>query len=936
MAETFLSPVIQKLFELLAEEVNLLKGVHREVKSLRDELEIIQPFLRDAEAKLEKGELRDATKVWLKQMREEADRIEDIVDDYLHYLATKGQGHRKRRFVDFVRKACHLAKSMKPRYDIASEIRQIKESLREIKKRGQSYGLRPFEQGSSSNNKNMPNVDESIDLRLGSLFIEEDDLVGIDSTSKELIKSLVEGPSTRMVISLVGEGGIGKTTLAKKVYDDVKSHFDCYAWISVSQSYNMENVLKNMRSQIWSKKSPVREIGSIEGLIDLLRNYLQKKRYVVVFDDVWERDFWGVIKHAFPSKNKGDRIIITTRNTSIAISMKETPFDLVQELKPWPWELAWELFCKKAFPLEFEKRCPQVLDHLSREIVRKCQGLPLVIVAIAGLLSTKEMIELEWRRVLDNLNDEFENNPQLTSVSKVLSFSYHDLPYHLKSCFSYFGIFPENYSILDKRLYRLWIAEGFIKSRRDKTLEQVAQEYLNELIHRNLVSFNIQSGYIRRCQVHDLMREIILTRTDELCFGQILNSSKPRFQGKSRRLSIYNTTEDVLKVVGDSKIRTVIMFNIDELTSCFVVNLFENCRLLKVLDFEDAPLDNLPCEVGNLLHLKYLNLNGTKVKTLPKSIANLHNLQALNLFDTLVEELPIEVNKLRNLQHLLAEWYNNENEFSLYSFGCVRIQEGIGCLEKLQTLTFVEAYGRVGFVNELEKLTKLETLGIGKVSAEMGKALVASIGKMNLLEVLYINSVSHEEILDLKCTSSPPFLRYLSLRCRLQEFPDWISKLQNLRGLSLRFSRLTDEPLKCLKGLPNLAFILLYQAYDGAELHFEEGGFKKLKELKLGKLEGLKVVKIDRGALPFLEEFDFDACPLMQEMPSDIEHLKNLKSLKITDMPREFMAGLQPNGGPHYWKIKYIPSVTFRFKNGGRTTFHVYKLGEPELLQRLQ
>ncbi|PON51562.1 LRR domain containing protein, partial [Parasponia andersonii] len=328
----------------------------------------------------------------------------------------------------------------------------------------------------------------------------------------------------------------------------------------------------------------------------------------------------------------------------------------------------------------------------------------------------------------------------------------------------------------------------------------------------------------------------------------------------------------------------------------------------------------------------------TKVKTLPKSIGNLCNLQTLNLFDTLVEELPKEINKLRNLQHLSAQRYNNENECSLNSYGCVRIHEGVRCLEALQTLTFVEANkDGVDFVKELEKLTKLETLGIGKVTASMGKDLGISIGKMNHLEELFINSIREEEILDFNCILSPPLsLRFLSLRCRLDEFPNWISMLQNLRGFSLRFTRLIDEPLKHLKGLPNLTFIRLYQAYDGEELHFEEGGFRKLKEVRLGKLEGLKVVKIDRGALPFLEEFQIEACLLMQEIPSNIELLPNLKSLIIKDMPREFVAGLQPNGGLHYSKIRHVPSVSIMYKQGGWTTFQSHKLGEPELLQRLQ
>ena len=149
--------------------------------------------------------------------------------------------------------------------------------------------------------------------------------------------------------------------------------------------------------------------------------------------------------------------------------------------------------------------------------------------------------------------------------------------------------------------------------------------------------------------------------------------------------------------------------------------------------------------------------------------------------------------------------------------------------------------------------------------------------------------------------------------------------LQNLQGLDLRFSRLTNDPLKCIKDLPNLEYLNMYQTYDGDELHFEEGGFKKLKKLRLGKLEVLKVVKIERGALPLLDMLAFGPSPLIKDMPSDIQRLTNLKSLEILDMPREFVVGLQPNKGPHYWKIQHVPSVTFSYKSKGQL-YDTYKL----------
>ncbi|KAF4384382.1 hypothetical protein F8388_004615 [Cannabis sativa] len=861
MAETFLSYVIRKLDDLLTEKVSLLRGVHREVNSLKDELEIIQPFLVDAEKKLAIGEVSDVTKVWLKQMRKVAEHIEDVIGEYLYHLAKPVDNNHHNGLLTWFQKVGNGVRSLKPRYDLASEIRDINESLKKIKERGISYGLRPFEQQGGSSSCSMARTE--VDPRLGSLFVEEDELVGIDSTSKELITYLVNGSSMRSVISLVGQGGIGKTTLARKVYGNeaLRQHFECFAWISVSQSYNLEKVLTIMRNQICPTKDE--PLGTLEELMELLRLQLQIKRYVIVFDDVWDIEFWGRIKHVVPSNNKGSRIIITTRNTGIANDAKDTPFDHVQELKTWSLDLAWELFRKKAFRFEIEGCCSRELEQLSYEILRKCHGLPLVIATVASLFSKKEKTKLEWRRVLDNLNNEFEKNPHFTSVSKILSFSYDDLPYHLKSCFLYFGLFPQDYSVSEHKLCNLWIAEDFIKAGRDKSKEQVAGEYLNELIHRNLVSFEIKDGVDRACRVHDLIHD--------------------------------------------------------------------------VLDFEDAPLCKLPKEVGNLFNLKYINLRGTKVKIVPKSIGNLRNLETLNLYKSLVEELPIEIKKLQNLQHLAAKpIFNVETDYRLDLDLGVRIQEGIGSLEQLQTLVSLRAYpSTVDLVKELEKLRKLKILCIRQLTAEIGKTLGASIENMNNLVQLYLHGINEDEIIDLSFVSSPPpFLSYLVLACRLQQLPDWISKLQNLQGLNLKFSRLTKEPLNCLKQLPNLAFLEMCEAYNGEELCFEEKGFKKLKHLVLRKLEGLKVVKIERGALPLLEKLEFGPFPLMIEMPCDIQFLTNLKSLEIMDMSSEFVDGLQPEEGSHYWKVQHVPYVTFWYRSK-RDLYDIYKLGESDLLKLL-
>ncbi|PON55821.1 NB-ARC domain, LRR domain containing protein [Parasponia andersonii] len=185
----------------------------------------------------------------------------------------------------------------------------------------------------------------------------------------------------------LGTGGIGKTTLARKVYDDevVRGHFDCRAWINVSQSYNTEKLLWIMSKQLFAAGEFIS--GDLdtttEDLISSLRQYLKTRRYVIIIDDVRQIDLWSIMKHALPSNNQGSRIIVTSRNDTIAAFCKESSSDLIQKLQPWSLENSSELFCKRAFQAEFGGHCPQELGQLSLKTVRKCEGLPLVIAAVA-------------------------------------------------------------------------------------------------------------------------------------------------------------------------------------------------------------------------------------------------------------------------------------------------------------------------------------------------------------------------------------------------------------------------------------------------------------------------------------------------------------------------------------------------------------------------
>ncbi|XP_024028446.1 disease resistance protein RPM1-like [Morus notabilis] len=305
--------------------------------------------------------------------------------------------------------------------------------------------------------------------------------MGIGFDKEELVKMLVGEQPERLVISLAGSGGVGKTALASVVFrsDEVKKHFDCHAWINVSQSYSFENLLRNETKKI----CPEGEMDSITEVISRLNEYLTAKRYVIVFDGLWQTDFLQLVNDVFLDNNNGSRIIITTRDNAIAASC-----DVVQKVQPFSEERAWELFCIIAFRYEYE--CPPELKNSSLEIVRRCNGLPLLIWAVGDILSTKGKILSEWQMLLANIINEIgenQNPSRIEEVSRIFYQSYGDLPCPIRFCFLYFAIFPKGYLIPDLKLIKLWIAEGFIKEETGKTMEQVAERYLNELINRDLV-----------------------------------------------------------------------------------------------------------------------------------------------------------------------------------------------------------------------------------------------------------------------------------------------------------------------------------------------------------------------------------------------------------------------------------------------------------------
>ncbi|XP_058193605.1 disease resistance protein RPM1-like [Rhododendron vialii] len=719
-------------------------------------------------------------------------------------------------------------------------------------------------------------------------------------------------------------GGLGKTTLTKKVYDNttVKRHFQNHAWITVSESFKVEELLKDMIRVLFEdvrqplpRRMDNMDPNSLKGTINA---FLQQKRYVLVLDDVWGIHAWQVLRIILPECNCGSRVILTTRNVDLASFASEEYHGMVYNLKPLPLRESWALFCSKTFK---ENSCPSYLEDLSKDILKKCEGLPLAIVAISGLLSTKHKSLNEWERIYRGLGAELEGNDKLMSMTKILSLSYFDLPYYLKLCFLYLSIFPEDCLIDYWRLIRLWAAEGFIEVKEGMTREEVAEGYLNELINRSLV----QVVEVRRdgkrfnaYRIHDLWREMIIAKSREQNIVIITSARSRAWPEKLRRLSVHHKLEDIQQSICFTRLRSLLVFSATDSLSMLskVASLGKGVRLLTVLDLRGAQLETFPHEVVKLLNLTYLSLRGTNVKVIPKAIGKLKKLETLDLKGTNVIELPDDILKLQHLRHLLLYRYNDAHCYSPFH-GTIgfKAPAGIGSLLYLQKLCAVEANqgSNSGIVlREVGKLTELRRLFILRLQKEDGTVLCSSLEKLNNLRSLCVVAIEEDEIIDLDSLSLPPrLLQTLYLRGRLDKIPHWIPSLHNLKRLGLGWSKLKDVvPLQSVQDLPNLLDLELGSAYEGDELLFKAGWFQKLKYLRLVHFVRLKWVRVESSSMPLLEELVLQDCKLMMELPSGVEHLANLKYLNLSDMCETFISSLNKDlQGGDYWKIAHVLEV---------------------------
>ncbi|KAK8357798.1 hypothetical protein V6Z11_A05G444700 [Gossypium hirsutum] len=881
MAEAFLGAVVNeavaKVIPIAAEQISLAWGFKKQLKKLGETLGMIEAFLQDAEEKQTKN---TSVKLWLERVEDVAYKAVDVLDEFAYEILRRKVEIRNqilRKVLDFL--SCN--NSILFRLKMANKIKDILTSLDDLNNLASQFGLqqRAIDHITPVTAYGGPKV-ETISSRGDS------NIVGRKHDVSKVVNLLVN-PKDKQVVSvvpIVGMAGLGKTTLAKLVYDDlnVQRRFVRF-WVCVSDHFDVKRILKEMLEHFTDDpiSIPQNKNAMVEKLKQKIEGAKEGKdqiKYLLVLDDVWDVTEWEDLKLCLEgiSTNGGNGVIVTTRKEDVA-STVQARSDQWHQPEKLEDEECWSIIKERTLR---DSPISHGLEPIGKEIAKQCQGVPLVANVIGGLMSKIELSPRAWLEI--QRSGVWGSPESVLKVERVLKLSFDRLSSpSLKKCFAYCAMFPKDYCFKKEELIQLWMAEGFLGT--SMAVVDNGNKYLNELLSNSLFQNVTRDtcGNILTLKMHDPVHDLSLSvsKFDALIFGE---NSTPITNECShiRHLNVGCDGESLPRMLTIVAPKLFSLFSeIDLFKKLSKSFKFKRLRVLKLVG--TSYIFEFPDSLGELKHLRYLDISGTRIRALPKSSTKLYHLQTLRLLGSVILTFPDVLENLISLKHLYFDTQDVQ-------------PDNIGNLTCLQTLpVFYVGLERGHSIKELGSLNELRgELEIRRLQCVRNKQ-EANGANLHLKEKLcklifdfkWSSSYNSEEVME----GLQPHSKLQSLTVNGyggNSFPSWMLRPVGDSGLLLLNNLLELELFRChnceslppLGQLQNLQFLNLRNLREvkgmGSEFYCNKGiddmnkvikVFPALKKFTLSGMERLEewtaMTATKTIMFPCLEELNIWSCP---------------------------------------------------------------------------